>query len=52
MDYISVSQPLLIRGTPSWFSWYNDQGIVTIGGTPGTISRHPGWDPLDYMKHM
>ena len=38
--------------TPSWFDRYKDQGILTFGGTPGTISRnpcvprHPGWESL------
>ena len=42
----------IFGGTPSRFNRYKDQGIVTIGGTPVTCSRHPcvprhpGWEPL------
>ena len=38
---------------PQLFFRYKDRGIVTIGGTPVTSSRHPsvprhpGWEPLD-----
>ena len=45
----------LSGGTPSWFIRYKDQGIVTIGGTPGassrhpSVTRHPGWEPLVYV---
>ena len=45
-------------GTPSWFIRYKDQGIIIIGGTPGTSSwhpsvpRHPGWEPLNYMNGL
>ena len=41
-------------GTPSWFNRYTNQGIVAIGGTPDTnsrhpcVSRHPGWESLVY----
>ena len=33
-------------GTPSCFNRFKDRGIVTIGGTPVTRSRHPSWEPL------
>ena len=42
----------LSGGTPSGLIRYKDQGIVIIGGTPGTSSWHPsvpwhpGWEPL------
>ena len=39
----------IFRGTPGKFNRYKDQGKVTIGGTPGTSSRHPGWEPLLYV---
>jgi len=53
----SVSQPFLVcstlfGGTPRGFDKYKDQGIETIGGTPGTSSRYPsvprqpGWESL------
>jgi len=31
----------IFGSTPSWFISYKDQGIVTIGRTPGTSSQHP-----------
>ena len=40
----------IFGGTPSLFDRYKDQGVLTFGGTPGTSSRHPGWEPLHY-KH-
>ena len=36
----------IFGGTPRWQNRSKDQWIVIIGGTPGTISRHPGWKPL------
>ena len=60
-SYSSVSQPYLVRGTlTNLYRYlaaplrYEDLGIVIIGGTPGTIPRHPsvlrhpGWEPLSY----
>jgi hypothetical protein len=31
----------IFGGTPSWSTRYKDQGIETIGRTPGTNSRQP-----------
>ena len=31
----------IFGGTPSWFDRSKDQGIVTLGDTPGTSSLHP-----------
>ena len=48
----------IFGGTPSWFNRYKDQGIVTIGGTPGTSSwhpcvpRHPGSESLAYTNQI
>ena len=39
-------------GTPNGFIRYKDQGIVYIGGTLGTISRHPGWEPLIQTREI
>ncbi len=36
----------IFGGTPGLFIRYKYQGKVTIGGTLGTSSRHPGWEPL------
>jgi len=33
-------------GNLSLFHRYKEQVILKIGGTPGTGSRHPGWEPL------
>ena len=46
----------ILGGTPGWFIRYKGQGIVTIGGTPGTTSRHtsvprhPGWESLKFNR--
>ena len=32
----------IFGGTPRWQNRSKDQLIAVIGGTPGTISRHPG----------
>jgi len=59
MFYSSGSQPFfrsrhpysvfkIFGGTPGLINRYKNQGKVTIGGTPGTSSRHPGWEPLFY----
>ena len=36
----------IFDGTPGWIFKYKNQGIATIGGTPGTCLRHPGWESL------
>ena len=43
----------IFGGSPNCFFRYKDQGIATIGGTPGTtclrhpcVPRHPGWKSL------
>ena len=41
----------IFGGTPRWQNRFKEQWIAIIGGTPGTISRHPcvprhpGWEP-------
>ena len=37
---------LKLTGISSGLVRYKDQGIEIIRGTPGTSSRHPGWEPL------
>jgi len=36
----------IFGSTLSLFHRFKDQVILKIGGTPGTFSRHPGWEPL------
>jgi len=36
----------IFGGSFGYYNRYKDQEKVTIGGTPGTSSRHPSWDPL------